>query len=223
MDLTKLARVPIAKIKPSPYNPRHEAIDIDGLAASIAEVGIIEPLVLNEDPRKKGTFHVTCGSRRLAAAKVAGLTSVPAVILGNIGERGERVVSLVENLHRRDMTHIEQGEAFLALSKLGMTQMEIAEASGVTDFTVSNKLALVTKLIPEIQEMVHRDQVALVDAVALDEAVEGRAAPCPRVRPEPPQGRAEAAGAEAPYVARRDGPPQSHRAVGEGRRCAGVR
>ena len=165
--MTKLAQIPIAKIKASPYNPRHEAVDIEGLAASIREVGVIEPLVLNEDKKKPGTYHVTCGSRRLAASKLAGLESVPAVIMGEIGEKGERVVSLVENLHRRDMSHIEQGEAFLALMNLGMTQLEVAEVSGVTDATISNKLALVTKLIPEAQELVHTDKMSMADGVAL--------------------------------------------------------
>jgi ParB/RepB/Spo0J family partition protein len=137
------------------------------LAKSIKEVGVIEPLVLSEDPKKPGTYHVTCGSRRLAASKKAGLKSVPAVILGAVGEKGERLVSVVENLHRRDMTHIEQGEAFLALRKLGMTQLQIAESTGVSDATVSMKLALVTDLIPAAQDLVHRDAMTMTDGVAL--------------------------------------------------------
>ena len=163
----KLAQVPVKAIKPSPHNPRHEAVDIEGLAASIAEVGVIEPLVLSEDPKRRGTYHVTCGSRRLAASKLAGLESVPAVILGTMGEKGERLVSLTENLHRRDMSHIEQGEAFVALMGLGMTQMEVAKATGTTDFTVSNKVALVTRLVPEARDLVHKGTITLTKGVAM--------------------------------------------------------
>lgn len=162
--VSKLANVDVERINPSPYNPRHEAVDIDDLAASIMSVGIIEPLVVAVDKTDKDHVTLVCGNRRFAAAKKAGLKTVPCVVLPDIGERGERIVSLVENLHRRDMTHIEQGEAFRNLMNTGMTQRQVASAVGVSDFTVSIKVTLVTTLIPEFQELVHRDRMTVTEA-----------------------------------------------------------
>lgn len=165
--MSKLAHIPIERVKPSPYNPRHEAEGIDDLSASIASVGIIEPLVVAVDKKDPQKVTLVCGNRRFAAAKKAGLKSVPCVILPDMAERGQRMVSLVENLHRRDMTHIEQGEAFRDLMHTGMTQMQVARSVGVSDFTVSVKLALVTQLIPEFQDMVHRDRMTVQEARAM--------------------------------------------------------
>lgn len=161
----QFASVPVDKIDPCPYNPRHEAVDIEGLAASIAEVGVIEPLVLSR--HGKGRFTVVCGSRRLAASRLAGLSDVPAIVLPTTGEQSQRAISLVENLHRRDMTHIEQGEAFLALAKTGLSQLRIAKMVGVSDATVSFKLTLVRKLIPEFQDLIHRDSMAVSEGMKM--------------------------------------------------------
>lgn len=166
-EMSRLAHIPIGRVLPSPFNPRHEAEGIEDLAASIASVGIIEPLVVAVD--KGDTEHVTlvCGNRRFAAAKLAGLKHVPCVVLPEVGERTQRMISLVENLHRRDMTHIEQGEAFRDLMTTGMTQRQVAAQTGVSDFTVSTKLTLVTKLIPEMRDLVHRDRMTMGEGLQM--------------------------------------------------------
>lgn len=160
----KLVQIPIGRILPSPHNPRHEALGLDELAQSIKAVGIIEPLVVSivqDDPE-----HVTlvCGNRRFGAAKLAGLKQVPCLVLPAVGERTERTISLVENLHRRDMSHIEQGEAFKALMDTGLKMREVAKMTGVSEATVSVKVGFVTGLIPEIQQLVHEDKIRINEA-----------------------------------------------------------
>ncbi len=164
MPKRRIADIPIDRIKPSPYNPRHEAVGIEDLATSIRSVGIIEPLVVAISKDDPESVELVCGNRRFAAALLADQKSVPCVILPAIGERGERTISLVENLHRREMSHIEQGEAFRDLVRTGMTQIEVARATGVSDYVVSTKITLVEKLIPEFQELVHRDRMTLAEA-----------------------------------------------------------
>lgn len=160
----KLAEIPVQRITASPFNPRHEAEGIDDLATSIATVGIIEPLVVTVDPKNREQLQLVCGNRRFAAAKRARLKVVPCIVLPGLDERHQRMVSLIENLHRRDMTHIEQGEAFRDLVATGLTQKQVAAQTGVSDFTVSVKVMLVTQLIPEMQELVHRDRMTVQEA-----------------------------------------------------------
>ncbi len=164
---SQLASIPLGRIRPSPYNPRREPGGLEELAASIKAVGIIEPLVVALSRDDPDCVEVVAGSRRFAAAQMAGLKEVPAIVLPAVGERVERTISLVENLHRRDMTHIEQGEAFRDLIRTGLTQEEVSRQTGVSNYTVSVKLTLVRKLIPEFQDLIHRDRMTLREGLDL--------------------------------------------------------
>jgi ParB family chromosome partitioning protein len=151
----KVIDVPIERIIPSPYNPRHSAEQLEGLADSIKSVGIIEPLIVAVCLTDPNSVEIVAGFRRFSAAKLAGLKKVPCQLLPAVGERAERTISLVENLHRKEMSPIEMGEAFNALIATGMTQMQVAKATGTSDYTVSIKTTLVNRLIPEFQNQVH--------------------------------------------------------------------
>lgn len=163
----KLVQIEARRIRPSPYNPRHEAAGLDDLAASIKAVGIIEPLVVAISTNDSSVVELVAGNRRFAAGQLAGLKVFPCLVLPSVGERAQRTISLVENLHRREMSHIEQGEAFRDLAATGLSQQEVARQTGVSIYTVNQKINLVAKLIPEFQEMVHRDRMTLTEGLQM--------------------------------------------------------
>ncbi len=164
--MTRLSQIALERILPSPYNPRHAATGITELAASVKTIGVIEPIVVSvaEDGAH---VHLVCGSRRFAAARIVGLKTVPAIVLPKMTERSERTISLVENLHRHELSHVEQGEAFRDLMATGLTQKQCAAHTGGSDFTVSTKVTIVTKLIPEYQRLLHQRVLSLAEATRL--------------------------------------------------------
>jgi ParB family chromosome partitioning protein len=161
----RLFEVAISRIDPPTQNPRFAAEDLEDLVASITEVGILEPIIGVISPGNR--VRLVAGLRRLTSAKLAGLKTVPVLLHASLDDRQELAVSLVENLHRKDMSVIESGEAFIKLGKTGMTQKQIGKMVGVSDFTVSNAIAIVTKCVPEVKEAAHRGEITIARALDL--------------------------------------------------------
>ena len=137
-----LLEVPVNAIGPNPKQPRtlFDDAEIASLAASIREVGILQPIVV----RKSGDsrYEVVAGERRLRAAKVAGLATV-AVVIRDTGDSDLLREALIENIHRQDLGPIELAEAFRALiEELGLKQEELAERVGVSRSHIANTLRL---------------------------------------------------------------------------------
>lgn len=110
------------------------------LAGSIKAVGIIQPLTVKEMPN--GKYALISGERRLRASKLAGLVTVPCVLLRGDGEDFE-LMSLVENIQREDINYIEEALAYKQLiERYQMTQQQLADKIGKTQSTVANKLRL---------------------------------------------------------------------------------
>ena len=110
------------------------------LADSIRAVGIIQPLTVKE--MDNGKYALISGERRLRVSKIAGLSSVPCVLLRGDGEDFE-LMSLVENIQREDINFIEEARAYRQLiERYGITQQQLAERIGKTQSTVANKLRL---------------------------------------------------------------------------------
>lgn len=150
-------RIPIGLIDPPVANPRFEAQDLEQLAESIKGVGILEPLVcvaVGDD-----RVRLVAGLRRYSAAKLIGLTDVPALVHARMTDREELAVSLVENLHRKDMTPVERGAAFVKLHDAGLTYREIARMVGLSHLTVHIAVSIATKLIPEAREACHIGEI----------------------------------------------------------------
>jgi ParB family chromosome partitioning protein len=149
-----LAEIPLDLLHPNPEQPRRRFDDkaLAELADSIAQHGVLQPLLVSED----GTngYVVIAGERRWRAARAAGLRTVPAVIRERLGARDELALALVENLQRRDLSPLEEARAFEHLrSEHGLSQAEIAEQVGMDRSTVANSLRLL-RLPEEIQELV---------------------------------------------------------------------
>lgn len=163
-------RIPIGLIDPPVANPRFEAQDLEQLAESIKGVGILEPLVcvaVGDD-----RVRLVAGLRRYSAAKLIGLTDVPALVHARMTDREELAVSLVENLHRKDMTPVERGAAFVKLHDAGLAYREIARMVGLSLMTVGIAVSIATKLIPEAREACHAGELTQTEAWELSKLPE---------------------------------------------------
>ncbi len=132
---------PIEKIRPNPDQPRKtfrkEALS--GLAASIKEKGVIQPLLVTE---KDGFYEIIAGERRWRAAQMAGVQKVP-VVLRDADGREALELALIENIHREDLNPVEEALAYKHLADdLGLSQTKIAARVGKNRSTVANMLRL---------------------------------------------------------------------------------
>lgn len=155
-DSSSLKKEPIFyietnKIKPNPQQPRKDFDEagLKALAGSIYEHGILQPLILTkyeyDTPRGRGVeYFLVAGERRLRAAKLAGLPTVPAIIKhADLSERQKLELALIENVQREDLNALEKAQAFEALAKeFNLTQAEIAKRIGKSREAVANAMRL---------------------------------------------------------------------------------
>ena len=157
IDLTEgegpvFRNVPVDQVKPNPDQPRNRFDDttLEELAASMKEVGVLQPIVVT---MVDDGYQLIAGERRWRAAKRAGLNEIPVVIREATGD-STLVEALIENVQRQDLTPIEEGHAFQQLlEKYGMTQEQVAHRVGKSRPTVSNTLRLL-QLPEEVQSLV---------------------------------------------------------------------
>ena len=158
--------LPVDAIVPNPQQPRTTFDDesLAALAESIAEIGLLQPIVVRESD---SGYVLVAGERRLRAAKRAGLTEIPAVIRAVDGDAGSLVQALVENVQREDLTPLEEAAAYQQmLDDFGMTHAAIAERVGKSRSAISNALRLLG-LPAGIQVLVERGELSAGHARAL--------------------------------------------------------
>jgi ParB family transcriptional regulator, chromosome partitioning protein len=131
--------VPIDRVDPNPDQPRQVMGDLSELMASIAEKGIIEPLIV----RQKGSrYQIVAGERRYQAAVQVGLRELP-VVIRDVDDTEIIEVALVENLQRKDLSAFEEAEAMAGLAdKCGYTHEDLARRLGKSRTSVTESLAL---------------------------------------------------------------------------------
>lgn len=137
-----LRRICISEIVRNPNQPRRyfDPEAIATLAESIRQYGVLNPLTVRRTGN--GGYELVAGERRLRAARVAGLTDVPCLLINADGEDSS-VIALVENLQRRDLDFFEEANGFKRLiEQFGLTQEEAARKVGKTQSAVANKLRL---------------------------------------------------------------------------------
>lgn len=147
---TAISEIDIDRISPNPEQPRFtfDAGSLDELSASIAEIGIIQPLSLRKTD--SGEYQIIAGERRWRAARMAGLRSVPAYVR-TASDLEITEMALIENIQREDLNAIEVALAFNKLIETyHLTQERLSERIGKKRSTVSNHLRLL-KLPAEIQ------------------------------------------------------------------------
>ncbi|SHO43000.1 ParB/RepB/Spo0J family partition protein [Desulfopila aestuarii] len=134
----------IDKISPNKFQPRlhFNEVDLQELADSIKENGVIQPLIVTQS-EGKGGYELIAGERRLRASKMAGLDKVPVVVMDVTGEDTLLELALIENVQRTDLNPIEEAEAYQKLiQRFGYTQEDTAKRVGKKRSTVSNMLRL---------------------------------------------------------------------------------
>lgn len=135
--------VPVLEIIPNPRQPRSTMNDdeLNDLASSIREHGILQPLIVTHDPIS-GTYVLIAGERRLRAAKLAGLDKVP-VIVRTATEQGRLELALIENVQRADLSALETAEAYRKLAdEFNLSHEEIAARVGKGRVAVTNTMRL---------------------------------------------------------------------------------
>ena len=154
------------KIEPNPLQPRKTFAEeeLDALAESIRIHGIIQPLTVRLLPN--GYYQIIAGERRWRAARLAGLSQVPVVVI-EADDRKAMELALIENLQRADLNPIEEAEGYQQLiSQYGMTQEQAAERVGKSRPAVANALRLLS-LGPEILKLVEAGTISAGHARAL--------------------------------------------------------
>lgn len=149
----ELQQVTIASITPNPHQPRiaFDPVALDELAASIKEHGLLQPLVVTR--LEQGDYQLIAGERRLRAARLAGLQTVP-VVIKDVSEQQQLELALIENIQRADLDPIESARAYAVLEdQFGLKHGEIAQRVGKSRSTISETLSLL-KLPVEVQTMV---------------------------------------------------------------------
>ena len=147
-------RAPIGSISANPSQPRQEfdQEQLEELAASIREHGILQPLLVQRS--EAGQYELIAGERRWRAAGLAGLDTVPIVVQEDADTAEERLtLALVENLQRADLNPIEMATAFEQLSDAGWTQEDIAKEVGKSRVSVANVVRL-RRLPDVVQSMI---------------------------------------------------------------------
>ena len=161
-----LRRVRISEISRNPNQPRRyfDPEAIATLAESIRQYGVLNPLTVRRTAG--GGYELVAGERRLRAARVAGLTDVPCLLINADGEDSS-VIALVENLQRRDLDFFEEANGFKRLiDQFGLTQEEAARKVGKTQSAVANKLRLL-RLSQQNLELIRRNNLTERHARAL--------------------------------------------------------
>ena len=148
-------QLPIHKVEPNPGQPRRDfdEEELQSLADSIAAHGVVQPLTVRE--LSSGYYQIIAGERRWRAARLAGLTEIPAVII-EADDKKTMELALIENLQRQDLNPVEEAMGYHTLmADFGLTQEETAAQVGKSRPAVANALRLLS-LPPEILLMVRK-------------------------------------------------------------------
>ncbi len=176
-----LRHIPVAQISANPYQPRKnfDPAALQHLADSIKQEGLMQPVVVRPKPGSaefagsggaKAPGHVeyelVAGERRWRAAKLAGLTALPAIVR-HLDDRHVAEWALIENLQREDLNVIERAKAFAQLAQqFALSHDQIAQQVGVERSTITNALRLLS-LQPDVQQLVIDDMLSGGQAKAL--------------------------------------------------------
>lgn len=158
--------LPLDAVRPNPNQPRRifDQDGLDELALSIQSYGILQPISVRV--ARNGTYELIAGERRLRASRIAGLTSVPAILV-ETSDEDSAVLAILENLQRRDLHFFEEAEGFRNLMQdHGFTQDELALRVGKKQSTVANKLRLLKLSLP-VQRMLLEHELTERHARAL--------------------------------------------------------
>jgi ParB family chromosome partitioning protein len=151
--------VALSALRPNPDQPRKDFADarLRELADSIRQKGVLQPVLVEEDP--DGRYTIIAGERRFRAAKLAGLDRIP-VIVGRFAAAEKLEIALIENVQREDLTPIEEAQAYRQLMDMAsLNQEQVAAKVGKDRSTVANSLRLL-KLPEDMQQAIGRGDMS---------------------------------------------------------------
>ncbi|GJG86219.1 chromosome partitioning protein ParB [Gemmatimonadetes bacterium T265] len=166
-ERSALRTIPIADIRPNPYQPRHtfRPDELAELEASLRSTGLLQPVTVRPAAEGRG-YELVAGERRLRAATNIGWTEIPAVVKP-IDDRTLLTLALVENLQRADLDALEEAEGYQRLlDEFGLTQQQIADVVGKDRSTVASTLRLLA-LPASVRRMVQDRELTAGHARAL--------------------------------------------------------
>jgi ParB family chromosome partitioning protein len=161
-------RLPVEKVHPNPDQPRRhfDPEALADLARSIAEKGIIQPLIVRESPRQPGAYEIVAGERRWRAAQMAKLHDLP-VLLREFTDIEVLEVAIIENIQRADLNPVEEASGYSQLmTKFGHTQEKLAEVLGKSRSHIANAVRLLN-LPEEVQDHLREGRLSAGHARAL--------------------------------------------------------
>lgn len=153
--------VPVEKISPNPEQPRRRFTEeqLEDLAASIREKGVIQPLIVRPNPRAEGEYEIVAGERRWRASQMAKLHELP-VIIREYDDTEALEVAIIENIQRADLNAIEEAAGYRDLmDRFGHTQEKVSEALGKSRSHIANLLRLLN-LPDEVQTFVREGKLS---------------------------------------------------------------
>ena len=160
--------IPIDRIQANPDQPRRsfDDKDLQDLAASIREKGVIQPLILRPHPQETGGFQIVAGERRWRAAQIAAVHELPAVVR-DLDDAEVLELAIIENVQRADLNAVEEAQGYRQLmDRFGHTQERLAEALGKSRSHIANLLRLLT--LPEpVLELLRAGRLSAGHARAL--------------------------------------------------------
>lgn len=176
-DSAGIMMVPVSRIAANPDNPPARVADVEALTESVREVGVLQPLLLvpvdvftQAHPEHVAVLDgydwvSLAGHRRHAAAVAAGRAEVPAVARRDLSEQGrDDEVLLHENLHRKELTPLEEARGYARMAARGLSQRAIAKHTGISQGQIAKRLSLL-KLVPGVQVAVEQERLLVVDAL----------------------------------------------------------
>lgn len=140
-----LRRILVTSIRPNPFQPRKSFSDesLQTLAASVRELGVLQPLIVRPVEGEGELYELIAGERRWRAAGLAGLELVPVLVQDDVNDRLSLVQAVVENLHRVDLHPLEEAAAYQQLiDEFDMTHEQVAQRVGKSRANITNTLRL---------------------------------------------------------------------------------
>lgn len=158
----------ISEIEPRSDQPRKQfdREALESLADSIAAYGVLQPILVRQNPNFEGNYEIVAGERRWRAAKMAGLTEIPAIVLDGDDLKTAQI-ALIENVQREDLNVVEEAFGYRALmERFDMTQEEVAKQVGKSRPAIANILRLLD-LPDEVLELLQDGELSAGHARAL--------------------------------------------------------
>ncbi len=145
-------QLPIDKIRPNPYQPRKyfNRASLEELSASILSYGVLQPITVRK--MSGGYYELVAGERRLRASELAGLTTIPAILL-QVSGHDNAALAFIENIQRQNLSFLEEAEGYRSMMEdYGLTQEELAVKLSKSQSSIANKLR-VLKLEEPVKRM----------------------------------------------------------------------